>query len=339
MKLRGSLNVHWIVPLIIFILLLIPIFLPSSGMLIPLTHFCIFSVLAMSYDILFGYTGIISFGHAMFFGIGAYMVGIFMQHHNDIAHLLVSFGAAVVITTILSLVVGMLSLRLKSHYYAMLTLAFSELFLVGAQKWRSFTKGEDGFTFAIPDFLTDKRTFYLITLIFMFLVYFLLRRFTQSPLGKVLVAIRENDKRTESLGYNVIYYKVIASVVSGVVAGLSGGFYALMLKFVNPNVFAVNVTLDVLLMTIIGGVGTLYGSIIGAAIIELAHNGLSSLSKVSWIFERWLIYFGIVYILVVMLFPSGIVGTVRQLWNKRKDKLSTGGRRHADYSFEIDQDR
>ncbi len=181
------------------------------------------------------------------------------------------------------------------------------------------TYGNDGFTFRVPDFLKDRTEFYLICLVLMVLVFLVLRRFIHSPLGRVILAIRENEQRTESLGYNVLHYKIIASVVSGVIAGISGMLYSISLRFVNTSVFSMDITLDALLMTIIGGVGTLVGAIIGSGLIEFAHHWLTEMAKTHWIFERWIIFFGIIYILAVMFFPQGIVGTLKRLrW--RKDK-------------------
>ncbi|MGD6833762.1 branched-chain amino acid ABC transporter permease [Sutcliffiella halmapala] len=308
--------------LLIFIMLLtVPFVSDSRTLLIMFTQIFLFAIFAMSYDILLGYTGIVSFGHAMFFGIGAYSTGVMLKHFDStIATLLLAVLVGAVIAAVISYLVGMLSLRLKSHFYAMLTLAFSGLFLVVAEKWRSLTFGNDGFTFSIPDPLKDRMTLYFVALIMMAVIFLLLRRFTLSPLGRVLQAIRENENRTESLGFHVLHYKVIASVVAGVVASFAGSLYVLTLRFVNTSVFAVDVTLDALLMTIIGGVGTLVGAILGAGLIEFAHHWLTDLAKVHWIFERWIIFFGILYILVVMFFPQGIIGTVRLWWGKRKAK-------------------
>jgi len=300
------------------LLVLLPFVMDSRYWLILLTHVFIFGIFAMSYDILLGYTGIVSFGHAMYFGIGGYSVAIFMDRlGGSMGSLLLAIGATIVITAIVSLIVGALSLRLQSHYYAMLTLAVSGLFVVIAEKWRSLTHGSDGFTFAIPSFLKDRTVLYFVTLFFMITVLLLLYRFINSPTGRVLQAIRENEKRTESLGYQTLYYKIIASVVAGVVAGFSGCLYVLTLRFVNTTVLSMQFTLDVLLMTIIGGVGTLFGGILGAALIQLVHHWLTSLAKYHWIFERWLILFGLAYILVVMVFPLGIIGTVKLWLNKR----------------------
>jgi branched-chain amino acid transport system permease protein len=318
---------------IVAILALIPFFTESSSTLILLTHIFILAIFAMSYDILLGYTGIVSFGHAMFYGIGAYCVAISLNMFgNSIGILLLGLLMGIVIAAIVSYIVGMLSLRLKSHYYAMLTLAFSGLFLVLAEKWRSVTKGNDGFTFSIPPFLKDRLVFYFIALVLLVIIFLVLKRFTESPLGKVLQAIRENEQRSESLGFITIHYKVIASVVAGVIGSLSGALHVLTLRFVNTAVFSMEVTIEALLMTIIGGVGTLYGAIIGAVIIEFAHEYLTSLAKVHFIFERWLIFFGLVYVLVVMLFPSGIVGTVKKWWNHFRHTKQEEGKEHHDRS-------
>ncbi|WP_442599593.1 branched-chain amino acid ABC transporter permease [Neobacillus sp. D3-1R] len=301
-------------------LLLIPFVYDSRSLLILLTQIFIFSIFAMSYDLLLGYTGIVSFGHAMFFGIGAYSIGIFMKRFEaTTVNFVLAIITTIVLTAIISFFVGLLTLRLKSHFYAMLTLSLSGLFLVLAEKWRTLTYGNDGFTFRVPEFLKDRTDFYLICLLSMVLLFFILKRFTNSPLGRVLQAIRENEQRTESLGYQVLHYKIIASIFSGVIAGLAGILYSISLRFVNTSVFTMDITLDALLMTIIGGVGTLVGAIIGAGLIEFAHHWLTALAKEHWIFERWIIFFGIIYILAVMFFPLGIVGTIKNIkWRRTK---------------------
>jgi branched-chain amino acid transport system permease protein len=300
-------------------LFLLPFVYESRNMLILLTQIFVFAILAMSYDLLLGFTGIVSFGHAMFFGIGAYSIGIFMKRFEPtMLHFIYAVLATILITAIVSFIVGLLTLRLKSHFYAMLTMALAGLFLVLAEKWRTLTFGNDGFTFRVPELFIDRTNFYIICLAAMIVTFMILKRFTNSPLGRVLQAIRENEQRTESLGYQVLHYKIAASVVSGVLAGIAGIFYAMSLRYVNTSVFAMDITLDALLMTIIGGVGTLVGAIIGAGLIEFAHDGLTELAKEHWIFERWIIFFGIIYILVVIFFPLGIVGTLRKFTWKRK---------------------
>lgn len=322
MKLKSTFQIkHGVLLVIVAAFTIFPFVSDSRTWTILLTQIFIFSILAMSYDILLGYTGIVSFGHAMFFGMGAYATAIMLNHfESTVGTFLLSIAVGMVIAGVISFLVGLLTLRLKSHFFAMLTMAVSGLFLVLAEKWRTLTYGNDGFTFRAPEVFRDRMVFYLFVLGSLLLVYLFLRRFVDSPLGKVLIAVRENEQRTKSLGFNTLHYKVIASVVAGVVASLAGSLYAISLRFVNTSVLTMDITLDALLMTIIGGVGTLIGPIIGAGVIELAQHYLSGLAKEHPIFERWIIFFGVVYILAVIFFPRGIVGTIQQACWKRKNK-------------------
>ncbi|WP_249646096.1 MULTISPECIES: branched-chain amino acid ABC transporter permease [unclassified Lysinibacillus] len=309
-----------------FLLLAIFIVLPfvndSRTLLILLTQIFIFGILAMSYDILLGYTGIVSFGHAMFFGIGAYTTAVMLkQMENTLFIFVLSIMIGMVIAGFVSFLVGLLTLRLKSHFFAMLTLAFSGLFLVVAEKWRSVTYGNDGFTFRAPDIFRDRMTFYFFVLASLVVIFLALHRFVNSPTGRLLIAVRENEQRTKSLGFNTLHYKVVASVVAGIVASFAGSLYAISLRFVNTSVMAMDITLDALLMTIIGGVGTLVGPLLGAAVIEYAQHALSGLARDYPIFERWIIFFGILYILAVIFFPKGIIGSLRLLFWKWRAKL------------------
>lgn len=321
MNLRHIERSTWIYIAFALLLFIVPFLFTGRSMLFMIMQVFIFGIFAMSYDLLLGYTGIISFGHAMFFGIGAYSAAIVMDL-NDSTLLSLAAGVlvAIIIAAIVSFIAGILTLRLKSHFYAMLTLALAGLFLVAAEKWTSLTGGGEGFTFRLPEFLRDSGTMYMICLISLVVFFFGLRRFTKSPLGKVLVAIRENENRTESLGYQVLHYKVIVSVIAGVIASFAGVLYVLSLRFIDTSVFAVDVTLDALLMTIIGGVGTLIGPLIGAGLVEFAHHWLSDLADVHWIFERWIILYGTVYILAVIFFPLGIAGTIQSKFSNRLNK-------------------
>ncbi|QUW22339.1 branched-chain amino acid ABC transporter permease [Sporosarcina sp. Marseille-Q4063] len=305
--------------IIVVALAIFPFISDSRTWTILLTQIFIFSILGMSYDILLGYTGIVSFGHAMFFGMGAYTTAVMLKNiEPTMGVFLLSIGAGMVIAGTISFFIGLLTLRLKTHFFAMFTLAVSGLFLVLAEKWRTVTHGNDGFTFKAPEFFKDRIMFYCAALFCLVLVYFFLRRFVNSPFGRILVAVRENEQRTLSLGFNTLHYKVIASVVAGVVASLAGSLYAVSLRFVNTSVLSLDITLDALLMTIIGGVGTLIGPILGAGIIELSQHYLSGLAKEYPIFERWIIFFGITFILAVIFFPKGVVGTLREkLWKRR----------------------
>lgn len=299
------------------ILVLLPFANDSRTLIILLTQIFIFGILAMSYDILLGYTGIVSFGHAMFFGLGAYTTAVMLkQMEPTLSTFLLSIVVGILLAGIISFVVGLLTLRLKSHFFAMLTLSFSGLFLVVAEKWRSVTYGNDGFTFRAPEIFRDRMTFYFFVLTCLVIIFMALYRFVNSPTGRILIAVRENEQRTKSLGYNTLYYKVIASIVAGTVASLAGSLYAVSLRFVNTSVMTMDITLDALLMTIIGGVGTLVGPLLGSAVIEYAQHALSGLARDYPIFERWIIFFGILYILAVIFFPKGIIGSLRMLFWK-----------------------
>lgn len=309
--------------LIAISLIILPFVSDSRTMIILLTQIFIFGILAMSYDILLGYTGIVSFGHAMFFGIGAYSSAIILNlYESTMMIFILSIVFGMVLSAILSFFVGLLTLRLKSHYYAMLTLAISGLLLVVAEKWRTVTKGNDGFTFRAPEIFRDRMMFYLFVLACLIITFIFFKRFVSSPLGRVLIAVRENEQRTASLGYKTLHYKVIASVLAGVVASVAGSLYAVSLRFVNTSVMSMDITLDALLMTIIGGVGTLIGPLIGASVIEFAQHYLSGLARDYPIFERWIIIFGIIYILAVIFFPRGIAGTLGNKYTQWKMKRS-----------------
>lgn len=327
MTMRLSLQ-HLCFFLIVAILVLLPFVNDSRTLIILLTQIFIFGILAMSYDILLGYTGIVSFGHAMFFGLGAYTTAVMLkQMEPTLATFLLSIVVGMLLAGFISFLVGLLTLRLKSHFFAMLTLSFSGLFLVVAEKWRSVTYGNDGFTFRAPEMFRDRMTFYFIVLACLVVIFIALNRFVHSPTGRILIAVRENEQRTKSLGYNTLYYKVIASIVAGTVASLAGSLYAVSLRFVNTSVMTMDITLDALLMTIIGGVGTLVGPLLGSAVIEYAQHALSGLARDYPIFERWIIFFGILYILAVIFFPKGIIGSLRLMfwkWRlKHKDKNQT----------------
>lgn len=323
---------HLVFILLCLIMLLIPLFIEKNSVLFLLTNIFIIAVFAMSYDLLLGYTGIISFGHAMFFGIGAYCMALCLRLFES-AELgfLVATLLAVGICFIVSLFVGLLSLRLKDTFYALITLAVATIFVIIAEQWRSLTRGNDGFNFTanIPRDLfgfinlLDRQVMYYVAFIFLIVMFLLLRRFILSPVGRTLQAIRENEERVASLGFHVLSYKLISNVVAGVVAGLAGMIYALSIRYVNPHsVLGVENTIDVLLMTVIGGVGTLYGAIIGAGVIELASHWLMGMKSVHPIFERWVIFFGIIFILIILFFPAGIVGTIKQKWYQRQSKGS-----------------
>lgn len=306
---------NWKVQIVILLILALMPLLAGNSTLNLLISVFLMGVFAMSYDILLGYTGVISFGHALFFGVGAYSVSIMIsQTAPTIEYLLLGIAVSVVVSIVLSLFIGFLSLRVKNTYYAMITLAFAQGGIIIAEKARSITNGTDGMNFRVPSFLIDKATLYYIILAFLVLSFIFLWKFTTSPTGRVLVAIRENEQRVKFLGFNVLKYKLISTVVAGVIAGLAGSFYAIFMRFVsNTDVLAASKTIDALLATIIGGVGTLYGPILGAGIVKFAGEYLSKLVNISSLFDRWYILFGLFYIVIVLFAPYGILGLIPRI--------------------------
>ncbi len=302
-------------------LALLPLFTSSRSTYSMVNMIAISGVFALSYNLLVGYTGILSLGHALFFGSGAYIVGITLRHLGPSAGMLALAILLVLIFAVLAgLFVGYLTLRLKAIYYAMVTLALAELFVILVEKWREVTGGLDGLNYKVPEAIRDPLAVYYLILIFAVAMVLLTRRFLDSPTGKVIVAIRENEQRALSLGFNVFRYKLIASVVAGVISSLAGIVFALESRFVMSGILSVEKTLEALLMTILGGMGTLLGPLIGAAVIHLAGDWLSELAKVNPIFERWPVLFGFLYIFIVLTVPGGIMSGWDRLarWASKK---------------------
>jgi branched-chain amino acid transport system permease protein len=279
-----------------------------QGMIISML---ILGIFAMSYDLLLGFTGLLSFGHAMFFGTGGYVVAILIDKNFEWPlgwALLAVLGIAL----LQSLIFGVLSLRVKGVYLAMVTLAFAEMFyiLALAGDFRQYTGADDGLHgFPVPSYLsaTDHRTrFYYLALVFFVVVFLAAKRLVESPTGRVMIAARDNENRATMIGYNTFWYKLIAFVAAGVFAALAGALYALYNVSITPAVLGVSTTIDALAMTIIGGVGTLVGPIIGATIVQLLGYWLER-----WFGSTWTLVYGTIFMLIVIFLPYGIVGTIQ----------------------------
>jgi branched-chain amino acid transport system permease protein len=306
----------------------------------------IFSALVASYDIILGYTGIVSLGHVMYFGIGAYLVGIFVGKLGLISYgyLALAILIAVVISGILSVLIGFFSLRIRAIFFAMITLAFLEFISILASQLRSITGGEDGISFKLPHILAIDYSFgrflgieitgrivsYYLILFICLILFLLMLRFVHSPVGRVLQSIRDNEQRSIALGYRTYLFQVIASSFASCVAAVTGGCFAMWVRYVSPDSsVSVSIMLDVLLMVIVGGMGTLYGGIFGAAFLMITRAFLPKLQTLMAsllpgvpfairLSERWLFYFGLLFILIVYFFPKGIVGTAQEIFSKRK---------------------
>lgn len=279
-----------------------------QGMLIRIFILAIF---AMSYDLLLGYSGILSFGHAMFFGVGGYTAAILISKNFNW-----SLGPALLmvvgIAFLQALIFGILSLRVKGVYLAMVTLAFAEMFFILAEAgdFRKYTGADDGLHgFGVPEYLsaTDHRTrFYFLALFLFVLVFLAAKRLVNSPTGHVMVATRENENRAMMVGYNTFWFKLIAFVAAGIFAALAGALMALYNHSVTPSMLSINTTIDALAMTIIGGVGTLVGPILGATIVSLLGYWLERFFGAEWTLIN-----GTIFMLIVVFLPYGIIGTIQ----------------------------
>ncbi|MBW2053339.1 MAG: branched-chain amino acid ABC transporter permease [Deltaproteobacteria bacterium] len=323
----------WIKIGLLTLFLLAPFLFPSFKSVDLMIKIIIFATLVASFDILLGYTGIISFGHGMFFGIGAYCLGFFLSKYGSPSYLniILAFSAAIVVSFLLALFISFLSLRIKAIFFAMITLALAEFSLILAMKLSRFTGGEDGISISLPGIFTVSTDFgrilglditgRIVTYYFILLICLL---------GRVLQAIRDNVQRAEALGYSTFIYQIISITFGCIVASVVGGLYALWVRYINPeSCLSTVIVLDVLIMVIIGGMGTLYGSFIGAAFLQMAQTFLPDLQKFAKTLfphadllhnamERWLLIFGILFILIVFFFPRGVMGTIQEITARRK---------------------
>ena len=288
-------------------LLLFPLVSPSVYFQNVLTEVLIFGIFAMSLDLLIGYTGLVSFGHAAFFGVAAYAAGIVATRYTD--NLLVTLPAGVLAAGLLALPIGALSIRSLGIYFLMLTLAFSQMVYAAAWKWTWLTGGSNGLA-GIPrpalgiaglDF-SSVTTFYYLVLLFFVASYLLLRRIVGSPLGRGFVGVRENESRMRAVGYNTWLVKLAAFVIAGLFGGLAGTLFSYFNGFVSPHDVYWTTSGLVMIMVIIGGTGTLAGPVFGAALILILQNIVSTQT------ERWPLIMGATFILFVLVARRGIAG-------------------------------
>jgi len=302
--------------LLVGLLLVAPLVLPPFWQRF-VTEILIWGLLAMSSDILIGYTGMVSFGPSAFFGLGMYGAAAALLTVKPpslwlaLLYGLVAAGGAAVF-------VAYFATRLRDIYFAISTLVFSQIFYVIIFTWTEVTGGENGLTFGQPrlsilglgsDRFTPT-TFHWFVLAVVVLSYLLVRRITQSPFGMVLQSIRENEPRTRAIGYHVERYKIVAVMLSGLFAGLAGVLYAMQNKFAAPDFVFFVVSGEVVIFNVMGGMGTLVGPFAGAAFFLLLREGLSR-----FLTEYYLIPVGIIFIIMIIFLPQGLLGFLRRRLN------------------------
>ena len=282
------------------------------------TEILIWGLLAMSSDILIGYTGMVSFGHSAFFGLGMYGAAAALLAVKPpslgLAMLYGLVGAGAV-----AAFVAYFATRLRDIYFAISTLVFSQIFYVIIFTWTEVTGGENGLTFSQPPLsipgVWSARftpvTFHWFILAVVSASYLVVRRITQSPFGMVLQSIRENEPRTRAIGYHVERYKIVAVMLSGLFAGLAGVLYAVQNKFAAPDFVFFVVSGEVVIFNVMGGMGTLVGPFAGAAFFLLLREGLSR-----FLTEYYLIPLGVIFVMMVIFLPQGLLGFARRALNR-----------------------
>jgi branched-chain amino acid transport system permease protein len=297
-----------------------------------LTEILIWGLLAMSSDLLIGYTGMVSFGHSAFFGLGMYGAAAALLSSNP-PNLWLALCYGLIAAAAVAGFVAYFSTRLRDIYFAITTLIFSQIFYVVIFTSTKWTGGENGLTFDRPALAVGgvfslpmtSTTLHWFVLAVVAISYLLLRRITQSPFGMVLQSIRENEARTRAIGYPVERYKIVAVMLSGLFAGLAGVLYAVQNEFAAPDFVFFVVSGETVIYNVIGGIGTLVGPIVGAGFFLLLREGFSRLFTASYLAPiglgwlagmSYLVPVGIIFIVMVIFLPQGLLGFARRWLNR-----------------------
>jgi branched-chain amino acid transport system permease protein len=288
-----------------------------------LTEILTWAIFAMAFDLMYGYTGMLNFAQATFFGIGSYGFTLAILHWNT--GLLPAIVVGVVAAALASALIGFLAVRVSGVHFAILTIIFALVLFYLGLNWRWLTGGDDGLSLKLPGLqlgglalsLYDPLTSYYFILAFFCVAYLVISRITESPLGKIFLSIRENEDRARLVGYNVERYKLIVFMIAATFCGLAGGLYSLTTRFANVRLLHWTVTSDAMIWTIVGGAGTLHGPVLGTALLISLTDYVSS-----W-FENHRIITGALMVFFVLAAPRGIVGFVRGQIERRR-RLAEG---------------
>lgn len=282
----------------------------------------ILALYALSYDLIFGITGLLSFGHSMFFAVGAYLTGIAIKSFG--LSLLPALGLVFLAAILQAILFGLVLPRVKGITFALVTLGIASVFhiVIMSSELGAYTGADVGLQGVIvPAFISpanERLRFYFLALAVLIVVYLLYQRFVNSPTGRVCIAIRENESRAQMLGYNTFYFKLAALTLSSLTAALAGFLHTLYQPIVSPNVAGLGFTVTALLIILIGGVGTLNGALVGAVVFRLLDFGLRR-----YIGESASFINGAIYVAFVLFIPFGIVGT----WRLRSLRIRQGWER------------
>ena len=296
----------WVILLAALFLLLLP-FMTSFKALA--SQMLIFAIIAIGYDIVFGYTGLLSLGHAAFFGLGAYGTGLSLIHLSVPVPVAILIG--ILVSLLIALPMGYLAIRRRGIYFAMTTMAFAQMLYFIAFKWRSLTGGDDGLhgvprPHIGPINLGSELSLYYFILFFFIVSVVLGIRIIQSPFGKTLECLRENEDRARSIGFSPARFKLMSFAISAFFTSLAGGLYAILQNFVPLFSLSLDTSGDIVLMILIGGKGTLYGPIMAAMALIFLKNLLSSSTNI------WPLFLGLLFVVSVMTFREGVFKELKE---------------------------
>jgi branched-chain amino acid transport system permease protein len=270
----------------------------------------IFGLVLLGFDILMGYGGLASFGHAMFFGMGGYVSGILFKYGTS--SIWIGLGATILSCALAGAVIGYLCIRSRGLYFAFLTFAFSQFFFLFSNSWK-FIGGADGMA-GIPRpiigfgfDLGNRTVYYYFSLAILVVGYFVARHIVHSGFGRVLIGIRQNEERIEFLGFNVHRCMLVAFLISAVYGGVAGCLFAGYQNFISPSMFHWSLSGEILIMNLLGGMGTLIGPLIGTAFVIYLGDLISS-----WMHETWLMILGALYVIAILFSPEGIMGLIKK---------------------------
>jgi branched-chain amino acid transport system permease protein len=301
----------WWLALLILISLIAPLVI-SEFYLAILCEALVMSLLALSFNLLFGYMGQLSFGQAAFYGLGGYAAAMLMTK----VHLSfwLSLAAGILLPAIIGLVVGYFCVRLRGIYFAILTLAFGQLIFFIVFKWHDFTGGDDGIQGVFPpEFLKSQTNYYYFLLIVFLLSAFVLWKILHSPFGQTIISMRENSERTEFLGINIARYQLITFVIAAAFAGLAGAIWVPFYRSVAPSYLTWIKSGEPVMAAILGGPSLFFGPILGMFIMTFFHAWVLGFTV------YWPVVMGALILAVIFFLPGGILGFIQEKWNQRRE--------------------
>jgi branched-chain amino acid transport system permease protein len=312
-------NTAFCVVAIVFFLL--PFVLPYTALA---TEVLIFALAVIAFDLLLGFTGVMMFCQASFFGTSVYATALAIIHLK--ATMIPAMLLGVAMASVLALIFGFFATLRKGSYSVLLTLAFNEMIFFIAYQWKSLTGGDDGLRgiarppLEIPGLVSfsfdTELSYYMLALVFFLIAFYVIKRIIDSPFGKVLVAIRENEARAEAIGYNTRIFKLISFEICGMFLGLAGALYVMFMNFAHISNVAFDTSGNIVMMELIGGIGTLFGPILGAFLVVLASE------KASALWARWPLILGVIFVLFVLFARGGIWGLILSSYERIRKRRS-----------------